>query len=93
MEHAQNQRAYIKHFPTNKQIDEGILFETKEYWVNVSDRCVFEGIKPEAVVCIRKLLDDSYLAVYVSESAPTEEERKQRAREQMKSLNDLMGGY
>ena len=90
---AGKQRAYIKHFPTNKQIDEGIFFETKEYWVDVSDRCVFEKIKPEDVVCIRKFLDDSYLAVYVSESAPTEEERKQRAKEQRKALNDLMGDY
>ena len=88
-----NQRAFIEHFPTRKQLQEAIDFETKKYWVRLSDRCVFEGVKPRDVVCVRKFLDDSFLAVYVSESAETEEERKARIKEQMKSSMDLMGDY
>ena len=88
-----NQRAFIEHFPTRKQLQEAIDFETKKYWVRLSDRCVFEGVKPRDVVCVRKFLDDSFLAVYVSESAETEEERKARIERQRKSAMDLMGDY
>ena len=85
------QTALIKHFATNKQIEDGVYFDTKEYTVPISDRCVYEGIKPRDVVCIRKFLDDTYLAVYVSESyhEVTEEEKAR----QRKSAMDLMGDY
>ena len=62
-----NQRAYIKQFPTRKQFEEAIDLTTPEYWVDVSDRCVYEGIKPHDKVMFRKFLDDRYLAVYVSD--------------------------
>jgi len=64
---------------------------TSQYEVAISDRCIFEGIKPKDKVLIRKFLDDTHMAVYVSESytPPTREEIEQ----QRKSLNDLMGDY
>ena len=63
----------------------------KSYEVAVSDRCIYEGIKPKDKVLIRKFLNDVHMAVYVEESyhEPTKEEMEQKR----KDLEDLMGGY
>ena len=81
--------ALIKPFPTRKQIEDGIYFDTKEYTVPISDRCIYEGIKANDTVCIRKFLDDTFLAVYVSESDKSGEPTE----EQLKAYEDLIGGY
>ena len=62
-----------------------------QYEVDISDRCIYEGIKPKDKVLIRKFLNDVHMAVYVEESyhEPTKEEMEQKR----KDWEDLMGGY
>ena len=62
-----------------------------QYEVDISDRCIYEGIKPKDKVLIRKFLNDVHMAVYVEESyhEPTKEEMEQK----LKDWEDLVGGY
>ena len=84
---AKNQRAFIKQFPTQKQFEEAVDFTTPEYWVDVSDRCIYEGIKPHDKVMIRKFIDDRYLAVYVCDRMEDEED------DEFDDDDDIFGNY
>ena len=61
------------------------------YEIDISDRCVFEGIKPKDTVLVRKFLNDVHMAVQITEKyvEPSLDEIEQQKRD----FEDLSGGY
>ena len=87
-----NMTCTVEKKPSRKEFEscKGIP-KWKPYKVALSDRCVFEKIKPKDVVLIRKFFNDVHMAVQVIESY--KEPTKEEIEEQEQSLRDLMGDY
>lgn len=86
-----NKRAFIQHYPTNKMIEEGNIKDLKEYWVDISDRCIYEKIKPKDDLLVRKFLNDQYLGVQVWESY--HEATSEEIEEQLWEMEEIFGDY
>jgi len=81
-----NKKALIHKKPNNRQIRTGD-YKGKEYYVKLSDRVIYEGIKPQDVVVISKMLDGSHLVTSIYE-VYTEHIKSNR-----EDLDDILGNY
>lgn len=85
----ENKTALVQQFATRKMVEQGI-YEGKTYTINISDKCIYDGIKAKDTILIRKFINNQFLGVSIFE---VYEEPSYDDVEDATDLDFILGDY